>query len=157
VQALLDAGADRVVIGSLAVREPDMVLAWIAQYGAERIVVALDTRADADGRWRLPVHGWTEAAAHEGVELESMLSGYAAADLRHLLCTDISRDGMLSGPNCELYRELHALAPGMSIQASGGMRDLADARAAREAGCSGAVLGRALLEGKLDLAEALTC
>jgi phosphoribosylformimino-5-aminoimidazole carboxamide ribotide isomerase len=158
VRGLFDAGADRVVIGSLAVREPAMVSDWIAQYGAERIVVALDTRADADGRWRLPVHGWTEAAANDaGTDLESMLSGYAAAGLRHLLCTDIARDGMLSGPNSDLYRTLHALAPGIALQASGGVRDLTDVRAARDAGCSGAVLGRALLEGKLDLAEALKC
>jgi phosphoribosylformimino-5-aminoimidazole carboxamide ribotide isomerase len=158
VQALFDAGADRVVIGSLAVREPGMVSGWIAQYGAERIVVALDTRADADGCWRLPVHGWTEVAPGEdGADLETLLAGHVAAGLRHLLCTDIARDGMLSGPNCDLYRKLHALAPGISLQASGGVRDLADVRAARGSGCAGVVLGRALLEGKIDLVEALKC
>lgn len=158
VQALFAAGADRVVIGSLAVREPAMVSDWIAQYGAERIVIALDTRADAHGRWRLPVHGWTEVAeSGEGAALESMLARHAAAGLRHLLCTDIARDGMLSGPNCDLYRKLHALAPAIAVQASGGVRDLHDVRAARDAGCAGVVLGRALLEGKIDLVEALKC
>jgi phosphoribosylformimino-5-aminoimidazole carboxamide ribotide isomerase len=158
VDALLDAGADRVVIGSLSVRSPELVAEWIAKYGAERIVVALDTRADANGRWRLPIHGWTEVVANtEGVGLESMLAGYAAAGLRHLLCTDIARDGMLSGPNCDLYRQLHALAPGIAIQASGGVGDLTDLRNARAAGCAGAVLGRSLLEGRLTLAEALAC
>ncbi len=158
VQALFDAGADRVVVGSLAVREPDVVSGWIAQYGSERIVVALDTRADADGRWRLPVHGWTELDADgPGIDLEAVLTPYVATGMRNLLCTDIARDGMLSGPNCDLYRQLHQLAPGIVVQASGGVRDLADVRAARAAGCGGVVLGRALLEGRLDLAEALAC
>ena len=158
VDALLDAGADRVVIGSLSVRAPELVAGWIAQYGAERIVVALDTRVDAHGRWQLPIHGWTEVAANgRGGDLESVLAAYAANSLRHLLCTDITRDGMLSGPNCDLYRQLHALAPDIAIQASGGVRDLDDLRAARDAGCAGAILGRALLEGNLDLAGALAC
>ena len=158
VEAMFAAGADRVVVGSLAVREPDTVSSWIAEYGAERIVVALDTRADAEGRWRLPVHGWTEVApSSEGADLQSMLAGYVATGLRLLLCTDIACDGMLSGPNCDLYRTLHALAPGIEVQASGGVRDLSDVRAARDAGCAGVVLGRALLEGKIDLAEALAC
>ncbi len=158
VQALLDAGADRVVIGSLAVRAPDTVSDWVAQHGSARIVVALDTRADADGRWRLPVHGWTELdAGGSGADLEAILIQYVASGLRHLLCTDIARDGMLAGPNCGLYQQLHALAPGVAVQASGGVRDLADVRASRAAGCAGVVLGRALLEGRLDLAEALAC
>lgn len=158
VATLLDAGADRVVIGSLAVRTPETVQKWIARFGAGRIVIALDSRADAQGRWRLPVHGWTELAqSGAGDELEKLLAFYAKAGLRHLLCTDISRDGMLAGPNIELYRRLREIAPGVAVQASGGVRDVADIQAAREAGCSGAVLGRALLEGKVELAEALAC
>ncbi len=158
VQALFDAGADRVVVGSLAVREPVIVSGWIGEHGCERIVVALDTRADANGRWRLPVHGWTELGTDDpGVDLVAVLARYVACGMRHLLCTDIARDGMLSGPNCDLYRQLHALAPGIAVQASGGVRDVADVRAAQAAGCDGVVLGRALLEGRIDLAEALAC
>ena len=77
--------------------------------------------------------------------------------MKHLLCTDISRDGMLSGPNIELYAHLAQLLPGVAVQASGGVRDAADIRAAKAAGCGGAVLGRALLEGRLQLDEALSC
>jgi phosphoribosylformimino-5-aminoimidazole carboxamide ribotide isomerase len=157
VQAILDAGADRVVVGSLAVREPERICEWIGRFGTDRIVVALDTRADENGQWRLPVHGWTDDSQGRGAQLEVLLGRYAVAGLRHLLCTDIARDGMLSGPNCDLYRRLRTLAAGMDIQASGGIRDVADVRAAREAGCAGAVLGRALLEHRIDLAEALAC
>jgi phosphoribosylformimino-5-aminoimidazole carboxamide ribotide isomerase len=158
VEALIDAGADRVVVGSLAVRAPDTVCEWIARYGSERIVVALDTRADAEGNWRLPVHGWTRLDADDkGMAIETLIERYTAAGMVHLLCTDIARDGMLSGPNCDLYAKLLALAPSIAMQASGGVRDLADIRAARAAGCAGAVLGRALLEGRVDLKEALAC
>lgn len=152
VQALLEAGADRVVIGSLAVREPARVAEWVGRLGAERITLALDTRRDELGRWRLPVHGWTEAG---GRELDTLASAYADLGLRHLLCTDIARDGMLSGPNIELYRYLCGRFPHLAVQASGGARDVADVAAAREAGCGGIVLGKALLDGQLDLAEAL--
>ena len=152
VLRILEAGASRVVVGSLAVREPEAVATWLAEFGGERITVALDTRQDADGTWKLPVHGWTEDA---GGTLDALLPVYVRAGLRHLLCTDIDRDGMLSGPNLDLYQHLRALAPGVAVQASGGVRDVDDVRNARLAGCSGAVLGRALLEGRLSLADAL--
>ena len=152
VQRILDAGAARVVIGSLAVREPARVAGWLRRFGIERIVLALDARRADDGSWRLPVHGWTETG--DGT-LEALLAYYADAGARHVLCTDIDRDGMLSGPNLDLYRHLRALAPGVAVQASGGVRDVDDVRNARLAGCSGAVLGRALLEGRLSLADAL--
>ncbi|MCY1462734.1 1-(5-phosphoribosyl)-5-[(5-phosphoribosylamino)methylideneamino] imidazole-4-carboxamide isomerase [compost metagenome] len=77
--------------------------------------------------------------------------------MKHLLCTDISRDGMLSGPNIDLYAHLSKLLPGVAVQASGGVRDVADIRASKAAGCGGAVLGKALLEGHLKLDEALAC
>ena len=152
VARILDAGAARVVVGSLAVRQPQAVSAWLAEFGGERITVALDTRQNADGVWTLPVHGWTEDA---GVTLDELLPRYVDAGLRHLLCTDIARDGMLSGPNLELYAHLRALAPDVAVQASGGVRDAADVRGARTAGCAGAVLSRALLEGRLELGDAL--
>lgn len=152
IARMLSAGAARVVVGSLAVREPRRAIEWIAHFGAEKVAVALDTRADADGVWRLPVHGWTEAGEQR---LFDRLELFLEAGLRHLLCTDIARDGMLAGPNLDLYRELHARAPGVALQASGGVREVADLIAAREAGCSGVVLGRALLEGRIGLDEAL--
>jgi len=154
VARILDAGASRVVVGSLAVREPAQVIGWLEEFGAERITIALDARQDDDGHWQLPVHGWTENA---GVTLDDLAERYAQAGLRHLLCTDIARDGMLAGPNLALYRHLTARLPGVAVQASGGVRDVADVAAARAAGCAGAVLGKALLEQRMDLAEALAC
>lgn len=152
VARLLEAGASRVVIGSLAVREPDSVLAWIDEFGAQRITVALDSRLDDAGRWRLPVHGWTETGAQT---LDELARRYQAGGLRHLLSTDIARDGMLTGPSLALYAHLGAIVPGLEVQASGGVSTVADVAAARDAGCAGVVLGRALLEGRFTLPEAL--
>ncbi|MNM45331.1 1-(5-phosphoribosyl)-5-[(5-phosphoribosylamino)methylideneamino] imidazole-4-carboxamide isomerase [compost metagenome] len=154
VARILDAGASRVVIGSLAVREPDNVAAWLQEFGAEHLTIALDTRQGDDGVWRLPVHGWTETA---DVTLDELAQRYAQAGMKHLLCTDISRDGMLSGPNIDLYAHLSQLLPSVAVQASGGVRDVTDIRASKVAGCGGAVLGKALLEGHLKLDEALAC
>lgn len=154
VARLLDAGASRVVVGSLAVRAADTVMGWLAEFGAERITIALDARQDAQGQWQLPIHGWTESA---GVTLDDLAQRYAEAGMRHVLCTDIARDGMLAGPNLELYAHLVKHLPGVAVQASGGIRDVADVVAARAAGCGGAILGKALLEQRMDLAEALAC
>lgn len=152
VERILDAGAARVVVGSLAVREPGRVADWLRRFGSERIVVALDARRDDGGDWRLPVHGWTEGS---GAGLEGMLEAYAGAGARHVLCTDISRDGMLVGPNLELYRRIAAAWPTLRLQASGGVREAGDAAASRSAGCAGIVLGRALLEGRFGLPDVL--
>jgi phosphoribosylformimino-5-aminoimidazole carboxamide ribotide isomerase len=84
-----------------------------------------------------------------------LAAAYAEVGLRHLLCTDIARDGMLSGPNLDLYRYLCARFPRLSVQASGGVRELADVGGARTAGCAGIVLGKALLEGRFTMADAL--
>jgi phosphoribosylformimino-5-aminoimidazole carboxamide ribotide isomerase len=151
VEALLGAGAARVVIGSLAVREPRRVREWIVRFGAERLTLAFDTRLVA-GAWRLPVQGWTQPA---DAVLDERVQDYAASGLRHVLCTDIERDGMLAGPNLALYAHLRALAPQLEVQASGGVRDAADVVAAGAAGCAGVVLGRALLEQRLSLGDAL--
>lgn len=150
VEAIFAAGADRVVVGSLAVREPGRVLGWLRRYGAERITVALDARQDEGGQWQLPTEGWTQAS---GIAFDGLLRRYADNGLRHLLCTDIARDGMLAGPNLDMYRQILKIAPGIDVQASGGVRDAGDAAAAREAGCRGVVLGKALLEGRIDLAS----
>lgn len=155
VSELLHLGVARVVVGTLAVREPERVAGWLARYGAERITLALDARQDADGAWRLPISGWTHGSG--AVLSELLATHYANVGLRHLLCTDIARDGMLSGFNLDLYRDIARDWPHLQLQASGGVRDAGDVAGARDAGASAAILGRALLEGRLDLREALAC
>ncbi|MEO8358945.1 MAG: 1-(5-phosphoribosyl)-5-[(5-phosphoribosylamino)methylideneamino]imidazole-4-carboxamide isomerase [Vicinamibacteria bacterium] len=154
VEAILNAGAERVVVGTLAVREPEMVTRWLKTFGPDHITLALDARQDEQGAWRLPIKGWTEVTTRT---LEELLAIYAEAGLHHVLCTDISRDGMLSGFNIDLYQKVAADFPGLQLQASGGVRSLEDIRAARDAGASGAILGRALLEKRFTLKDALAC
>jgi len=153
VARIIEAGASRVVIGSLAVSEPDNVKTWLEKFGNEHITIALDTRQDTYGQWGLPVHGWTQVGA---ANLDAVALSYAQRGMKHLLCTDIARDGMLSGPNIDLYAYLRQLLPDVMIQASGGVRDSDDIVAAQRAGCNGSVLGKALLEGKLSLTQALS-
>ncbi|MDR6644102.1 MULTISPECIES: 1-(5-phosphoribosyl)-5-[(5-phosphoribosylamino)methylideneamino]imidazole-4-carboxamide isomerase [unclassified Luteibacter] len=150
VRRLIDAGVQRVVVGSIAMRDPETVAAWIGRYGAERIVLALDTRF-RDGLWKLPSAGWT---ADEERTLDDLVPWYRAAGARHLLCTDIDRDGTMTGPNLALYRHLATLAPGMDVQASGGVRSLEDIATLALQDVSGVILGRALLEGAFALSDA---
>jgi phosphoribosylformimino-5-aminoimidazole carboxamide ribotide isomerase len=154
IDALLALGVRRVVIGSVAVRAPERVLEWARRYGADRLLVALDARCGEDGVFRLPVAGWTEATA---VTLDERIAQFRDAGIEEFLCTDIARDGMLCGPNVALYSALHARHPGVRVHASGGLAGLGDLRALAAAGCAAVVMGRALLEGRFTLAEALAC
>ena len=151
---LLDAGAGRVVIGSLAIRQPERVQGWVQKYGGEHIVLALDVAINANGDKTLPSHGWIEQS---NITLEQVLDGYLSAGAKHVLCTDISKDGTLSGSNVQLYKELAAKYPQIAWQASGGIGKLDDIRALIGSGIAGVILGRSLLEGKFTLAEALAC
>jgi phosphoribosylformimino-5-aminoimidazole carboxamide ribotide isomerase len=152
IAALLAAGADRIVVGTVAAREPARVAGWLRRFGAERLVLALDARESARG-WRVQSDGWTQA----GVPLEQLLEFYDNHGARYVLCTDVGRDGMLSGFNLELYRRLASRFPSLRLQASGGARSASDVAGARASGAGGAILGRALLEGRFALAEALAC
>lgn len=151
IERLYEVGATRVVVGSLAIRDPEQVMRWLGEYGAERITLALDTRWH-EGAWRLFSAGWEQA---EQVTLDTLLPRYIDAGARHLLCTDIARDGMLTGPNFEFYAWLVEQVPGLAVQISGGVHNLADVRKARACGVAGVILGRALLEGRVSMAEAL--
>lgn len=152
VEALLEAGAARAVVGSMAADRPACALEWFGCFGAERLVIALDVRIAAHGRPVLRTHGWRETS---GNRFETLLARYADAGLKHLLCTDIGRDGSLSGPNRELYRGIRRCYPDILLQASGGVADIEDVRALREDALPAAILGRALLDGCIALDEAL--
>lgn len=154
VEALLNAGATRVVVGSTAVKDPEEVKSWFKQYGPDAIVLALDVRIDANNRKEVAISGWQEAA---GVTLEDVIEQFLPVGLKHVLCTDISRDGTLSGSNVELYREVSARFPTIAFQSSGGIGSLDDVAALNGCGAKGVIVGRALLEGKFTVAEAISC
>lgn len=151
VGSLFDAGVQRVVIGSAAVRNPDAVRHWTTVFGLECICCAFDVRETASG-WEVAQSGWTQGA---GVSLDQALALYPPGALRHVLVTDISRDGVLSGPNVALMRALAAARPDLAIQASGGVASLEDLAALRQTGASAAIVGRALYEKRFTLEAAL--
>ncbi len=151
VAALIDAGVARVVVGSLAVSQPDTVADWLRRFGPDRITLAIDVKADGD-RWVPALKGWTEAA---GVDLWTALDRYPPNLARHLLVTDVGRDGALTGPNLDLLGEIIRRRPDLKVQASGGVATVADLTAAAALGCDGAIVGRALYENRFTLEEAL--
>jgi phosphoribosylformimino-5-aminoimidazole carboxamide ribotide isomerase len=140
----------RVVIGSLAVERPDEVIGWLNQFGAARICLAFDIRNDAQGVPRVRTRGWTQGGQ---LSLWQALEPFLAHGLKHVLCTDIDRDGALSGPALDLYRECRRRHPGIEWQASGGVRDAADLAALAALGMAAAVSGKALLEERITSEE----
>ncbi|SMG25896.1 1-(5-phosphoribosyl)-5-[(5-phosphoribosylamino)methylideneamino]imidazole-4-carboxamide isomerase [Cedecea sp. NFIX57] len=154
VEALLEAGAARVVVGSTAVKSPALVQSWFKRFGADALVLALDVRIDAEGNKQVAVSGWQETS---GTTLEQLVEQFLPFGLKHVLCTDISRDGTLAGSNVELYQEVCARFPQVAFQASGGIGGLDDIAALRGSGVKGVIVGRALLEGKFNVKEAISC
>lgn len=147
VDELLSLGVARVVVGSAAVEQPDEVAAWLRDYGPERVCLAFDVRLDQSGVAQLQTRGWREATT---ISLFEAVERFAAHGLRHVLCTDIDRDGALAGPNVELYRQCAKRFPMIAWQASGGVRDNADLHALNDVGAAAAISGKALLEGRID-------
>ncbi|MDE9460028.1 1-(5-phosphoribosyl)-5-[(5-phosphoribosylamino)methylideneamino]imidazole-4-carboxamide isomerase [Xenorhabdus bovienii] len=154
IKSLLEAGASRVVIGSTAITQPELVKQWFQRYGAESIVLALDIRISTDGAKQIAISGWQE---NSNATLEQIVEQYLPVGLKHVLCTDISRDGTLNGSNIALYQEISQHYPQIQFQASGGIGNLADISLLPTTGVAGVIVGRALLEGKFTLTEAIQC
>lgn len=143
---MFDAGVSRIVIGSLTVAQPDTVRGWIDEFGAERIAISLDVRLSGATPF-VAVTGWTEDSGRSLWEVAAL-----CPEVRHLIVTDIGRDGMLEGPNLALYEEIAERLPGVDVQASGGISSIDDLAQLRTAG---AIIGKALWEGRFSLQEAL--
>jgi phosphoribosylformimino-5-aminoimidazole carboxamide ribotide isomerase len=150
IDDLLRVGVERVVVGSAAVERPGEVADWIARFGSERICLAFDVRLDATGQPLVRTRGWTESTT---VTLWEAIARYSTGTIKHVLCTDIERDGALSGPSIELYRTATQRFPALAWQASGGVRDAADLKALAACGVAAAVSGKALLEERISAEE----
>lgn len=147
---MLNAGAGRAVIGSAAVTRIDLVRTWLEDFGGERIVLAFDVRLDMQGALRVAIHGWRETSE---LSLWDAVANYVDYDLKHVLCTDVSRDGALSGPNVELYDQAVRRFPHIEWQASGGIRDARDLCALAQSGAKAAISGKALLDELISIEE----
>lgn len=142
--------ADRAVIGSLAVSAPEVVRDWIGTFGAERITLGLDVRLDPAGEPRITTHGWTRESEFS---LADAIGLYADAGLRHVLCTDVARDGALTGPNFDLYADCVAQWPDIEFQASGGVSSAGDLSRLASVGVAAAISGKALLDDLISPEE----
>lgn len=148
----LDHGASRIVVGSICAAQPERFASWLAEYGSDQLVAALDVKIDAEGIPWPRIHGWTQGSESN---LWQLLDYYQDKKLRHLLCTDIGRDGAMSGPNLDLYREIVSRYPSLSVQASGGVSSLQDLSSLTQTGVDSAISGKALLENCFSVTDAM--
>lgn len=152
IEQLLATGAARVAIGSLIITEPQTAFQALEKFGPERVTFALDVRL-VDSKPMVMSHGWQKAT---GQSFSEVITPFAEAGLKRVLCTDIALDGRMQGPNVALYRSLSDRFPNLEIQASGGVSNIGDLEQLVRTGVHSVVIGRALLSGAIDLAEALT-
>jgi len=147
---VLDAGVARVVVGSAALTQAEQVQAWLRHFGPDRLTLAFDVSIDDHAVPRVMTHGWQQQSEHT---LWDAVDSYVASELKHVLCTDVGRDGALTGPNIALYAEAVRRYPQIEWQASGGVRNAHDLHALAEVGASAAISGKALLEDLIPVEE----
>lgn len=151
VRRLLDAGIARIVVGSLAVKNRALVQGWLREFGGDKIILAFDIKFH-DGEPEILTHGWQSGSQQL---LWDVLDAYAGSGLSSILCTDVSRDGMLEGTNHGLYKTIHERWPAIEILASGGVDGVQDLLDLAALGAAGAVVGKAIYEGRINLADAI--
>jgi phosphoribosylformimino-5-aminoimidazole carboxamide ribotide isomerase len=145
VQRLLDLGVNQINIGSLAIKEPKKFSSWMEKYGPENFILSADVRNE-----NVMINGWLESA---NFRLFDLVEQFIADGLQYLTCTDIGLDGMLKGPNIALYKKLKNKFPNLKIIASGGISSLDDLKELNYIQMHGAIIGKAIYEGKLKLEE----
>lgn len=140
-----ECGARQVTAGSVAVRDPERVTSWLENFGPQRIILGADVNEG-----RIALQGWTETSE---LELKPFLQGYMEKGAQSVICTDISKDGMLQGPATNLYKDLLSNFPTLSLIASGGVTSMNDLEDLAQVGCEGAIVGKAIYEGRISLQE----
>ncbi|MEM6524299.1 MAG: 1-(5-phosphoribosyl)-5-[(5-phosphoribosylamino)methylideneamino]imidazole-4-carboxamide isomerase [Bacteroidota bacterium] len=145
IKKAFDCGAQQVTCGSIAVKNEVVVQKWIELFGPERLILGADVKAK-----RVAIHGWTEETE---INIEALISKYSGYGLKNVICTDIATDGMLTGPNLDLYIELLARFNDIQLIASGGVSSLEDLKILKQNGLHGAIVGKAIYEGKISLTQ----
>ena len=148
IEAAFESGAAMVTIGSIAVTNPELFIAWLEKYGAERIILGADVR-----NGKVSINGWKEDSTED---LQPFLEKYIEAGVKNVLCTEISKDGTLQGPAIDLYKQIMAAYPHLHLIASGGLSCMDDIKNLDKAGIPAVVFGKAIYEGRIDLRELIT-
>ncbi|XBC37758.1 MAG: 1-(5-phosphoribosyl)-5-[(5-phosphoribosylamino)methylideneamino]imidazole-4-carboxamide isomerase [Buchnera aphidicola (Meitanaphis microgallis)] len=154
IELLLSLGVKRIVIGSSAIYTPNRVIDWLKEYGSDTIVLALDLRITCGKHKEVMVDAWKNVS---GISLEKLINKFSPLGLKHVLCTDVSKDGTLLGPNVDLYKDLVTSYNHICFQSSGGVGSLSDIVSIKKSGVKDVIIGRALLEKKFSLIEAIKC
>jgi len=144
-QSVYDAGATMISVGSLAVKDPVLFFQMINQFGAKKFLPGADVLFK-----KIKIHGWKEDT---GIDLVDFINGIISKGIDQIFCTDISKDGMMEGPSIELYKEILTKFPSLHLIASGGISCSEDLFILKETGCSGAIIGKAIYEGKITLKQ----
>jgi phosphoribosylformimino-5-aminoimidazole carboxamide ribotide isomerase len=152
IEKLLEAGIQRVVIGSLATKDSVLVKEWLVRFGAERIALAFDIKLTEANEPEIMTHGWQTGSQQL---LWDILDLYKNSGLMNILCTDVGRDGMLVGANNLLYERIQRRAPHLAVLASGGVGSIDDLLGLAKQKIAGAIVGKAIYEGQVDLADAI--
>jgi phosphoribosylformimino-5-aminoimidazole carboxamide ribotide isomerase len=145
IMRLLDLGVHQVNLGSISVKQPSKITEWLKQFGAEKIILSADVKEEM-----ISISGWQESAA---INIMTFLKDYIQKGVSHVTCTDIRTDGMLTGPNIELYEKILLSFPQLNLIASGGVGCIDDLHELKRIGVDGVIVGKAIYEGKISLEE----
>lgn len=145
IQKAFDCGASQITAGSIAVKSRETVLQWLSRYGAEKIILGADVRDE-----KVAISGWQEKSE---VQLFDFLENYISEGIQYVICTDIAKDGMLQGSSIALYQKILQQYPSLKLIASGGVSSVDELKQLAECGLYGAIVGKALYEGKITIAE----
>lgn len=145
IRAAFNAGAQQVTGGSIAVKQPALFEKWLKEWGSEKLILGADVK---DGQ--IAVSGWQESSDRE---LFRFMEEYQQKGVAYVICTDVSKDGLLQGPSTGLYRQVIARFPDLKLIASGGVASMQDLKELKEEGCWGAIIGKAIYEGRISLKE----
>jgi phosphoribosylformimino-5-aminoimidazole carboxamide ribotide isomerase len=145
VDRVLDSGAKWATVGSIAVKNEAELMSWFETYGANRFFLGADVKEE-----HIAVAGWQETTS---IQLIPFLQKYVGYGIQYVFCTDVSKDGRLEGPATDLYRTVLEALPGLQLIASGGVSGMQDLESLKAAGCAGAIVGKAIYEGRINLEQ----
>lgn len=145
LKTVFNSGAKQITAGSIAVNDRETVLAWISEFGAQKIILGADAKYG-----RIATHGWLDDSGLDAIEF---IANYQQEGIQYVVCTDIAKDGMLEGPSIELYKQILNKNSGLKLIASGGVSSLEDLIQLKKIGCEAAIVGKAIYEGRISLTE----
>ncbi|MGZ3939210.1 MAG: 1-(5-phosphoribosyl)-5-[(5-phosphoribosylamino)methylideneamino]imidazole-4-carboxamide isomerase [Flavisolibacter sp.] len=145
VQIVLDSGSSFATVGSIAVKSEETFSGWLIKFGADKFILGADVKNE-----KITVSGWLEQT---DINVYDFIEGYMLKGMRNIFCTDVSKDGALLGPSTELYKSIVQKFPGLHFIASGGVSSIDDVYQLQEIGCKGVIIGKAIYEGRIQLAE----